>query len=62
MLIGHIPKNVEAISRLSEVLMDYRTEEEKRICEVCCDLICTRHCPIVRKEIERREEKEGDNK
>ena len=33
---------------------DLRTEEEKKICEGCCDLICTRHCPIVRKEEERR--------
>ena len=39
--------------------MDYRTEEEKKICECCCDLICTKHCPIVRKE-EERKEKEGE--
>lgn len=41
-------------------MIDYRTEEEKKICERCEDLICTRHCPIYRKEEERREEKERE--
>ena len=34
---------------------DLRTEEEKRICERCDDLICSKHCAIFRKEEERKE-------
>lgn len=33
---------------------DLRTEEEKRICERCDDLICSKHCAIFRKEEERK--------
>lgn len=44
-------------------MKDYRTEEEKKICSRCDDLICTRHCPIFRKELERKEaEEKGETK
>ena len=36
-------------------MKDYRTAEEKRICERCDDILCSRHCVIVRREQERQE-------
>lgn len=34
----------------------YITEEEKKICDRCCDLICSRHCAVYRKAEERSEQ------
>lgn len=41
-------------------MKDYRTEEEKRICERCDDILCSRHCVIVRREQERQEAEERE--
>ena len=46
---GFVPRRKE------QGMKDYRTEEEKKICERCDDLICSRHCVIYRKEQEREE-------
>ena len=40
--------------------MDLRTEEEKKICEDCGE-ICSKHCVIYRKVVERKEELERRN-